>query len=86
MTNGPDARIAEIAVNPVPRPRTPHDIHRHPDYYAIRNHIVEFLLQRSRQLAMLGREPDCDPRYPPLIRFGMGGATSVPLGNRRGYA
>ena len=86
MTNGPDARIAEIAVNPVPRPRARHDIHRHPDYYAIRNHIVEFLLQRSRQLAMLGREADRDARNPPLIRFGAGGTTSVPLGNRRGYA
>src|SRR3954466_8015753 len=37
MTNGPKARIAEIVVNTLPRPRARHDLHRHPHYYATRN-------------------------------------------------
>ncbi len=35
MTNGPNARIAEIVENTLPRPRARHDLHRHPDYYPI---------------------------------------------------
>ena len=33
MTNGPDARLAEIVVNTLPRPRLRRDIHRTPGYY-----------------------------------------------------
>jgi nitrate/nitrite transport system ATP-binding protein len=51
MTNGPDARIAEIIINPLPRPRHRADIHRQPGYYTVRNHIVDFLVSRSRTLA-----------------------------------
>ena len=51
MTNGPDARIAEIVVNTLPRPRARQDIHRMPGYYPLRNHIVDFLVMRSRSLA-----------------------------------
>ena len=49
MTNGPGARIAEIVVNTMPRnERHRNDLHRHPQYYAIRNHLVEFLVNRSK--------------------------------------
>ena len=51
MTNGPDARIAEIVVNTLPRPRARASIHRMPGYYDLRNHIVDFLVTRSRLLA-----------------------------------
>jgi len=50
MTNGPQARIAEIVVNTLPRARSRHDIHHHPHYYRIRNHLVDFLVHRSRLL------------------------------------
>jgi len=50
MTNGPQARIAEIVVNTLPRVRSRHDIHHHPHYYRIRNHLVDFLVHRSRLL------------------------------------
>ena len=33
MTNGPEAKIAEIVVNTLPRSRTRHTIHKHPHYY-----------------------------------------------------
>ncbi len=51
MTNGPDARIAEIVTNAMPRPRNRASLHREPGYYALRNHIVDFLVTRSRLLA-----------------------------------
>jgi len=51
MTNGPDARVAEVVVNTLPRPRMRHDIHHTPGYYDMRNHIVDFLVSRSRALA-----------------------------------
>ena len=49
MTNGPEAKIAEIVVNTLPRSRTHHTIHKEPHYYAIRNHLVDFLVIRSKQ-------------------------------------
>jgi nitrate/nitrite transport system ATP-binding protein len=51
MTNGPDARVAEVVVNTLPRPRDRLTIHRTPGHYALRNHIVDFLVTRSRALA-----------------------------------
>ncbi len=51
MTNGPDARVAEVVVNTLPRPRLRRDIHHAPGYYDLRNHIVDFLVSRSRALA-----------------------------------
>ena len=51
MTNGPDARVAEVVVNTLPRPRVRTAIHHAPGYYELRNHIVDFLVTRSRTLA-----------------------------------
>jgi nitrate/nitrite transport system ATP-binding protein len=69
MTNGPQAKIAEIVVNTLPRSRTRHDIHKHPHYYAIRNHIVDFLVERSRGFAS-AVPAGYDPRRPPETRPG----------------
>ncbi len=68
MTNGPNAGIAEIVVNTLPRQRSRQDMHRHPHYYRIRNHLVDFLVTRSRELATA---PSGDPRRPPLVRPGL---------------
>jgi nitrate/nitrite transport system ATP-binding protein len=68
MTNGPNAWIAEIVENALPRPRSRHDLHRHPHYYAIRNHVIDFLVERSRRLAEAGPPPGYDPRHPPVVR------------------
>ncbi len=48
MTNGPGAVLAEIVDNPLPRDRARTDFHKHPLYYGVRNHIVDFLVTRSR--------------------------------------
>lgn len=51
MTNGPFARIAESVDITIPRPRARTEIVEHPNYYAIRNHLVQFLGKRSKELA-----------------------------------
>ena len=60
MTNGPRAKIAEVVLNTLPRSRTRHDLHKHPHYYPIRNHLIESLADRSRSFvqgiaALLGQ-------------------------------
>ena len=49
MTNGPSARIGEIIEISIPRPRTRASIIDHPNYYKIRNHIIHFLVERSKK-------------------------------------
>jgi nitrate/nitrite transport system ATP-binding protein len=71
MTNGPHARIAEIVVNTMPRSRTRHDLHKHPHYYRIRNHLIEFLVDRSRAFEQVAGAAGYDPRTPPLVRPGL---------------
>jgi nitrate/nitrite transport system ATP-binding protein len=51
MSSGPEARIAESVANPLPRSRTRHDVHHHPEYYRIRNHVLDFLVNRSKPIA-----------------------------------
>ena len=51
MTNGPQARVAESVEITIPRPRNRIEIVEHPNYYAIRNHLVQFLGKRSREMA-----------------------------------
>ncbi len=68
MTNGPGAVLAEIVENPLPKDRGRMDLHRHPLYYALRNHIVDFLVSRSKSFA--ADTPGHDPRRVPLVRIG----------------
>ncbi|MES2833034.1 MAG: ABC transporter ATP-binding protein [Pseudomonadota bacterium] len=49
MSNGPRARIAEIVKNTMPRERTRTDMHHDPQFYKIRNHLVDFLVHRSKK-------------------------------------
>lgn len=56
MTNGPFARVAESVEITIPRPRNRTEIVDHPNYYAIRNHLVQFLGKRSKELA--GKQSD----------------------------
>ncbi|UCJ18095.1 ABC transporter ATP-binding protein [Pseudomonas sp. MM211] len=50
MTNGPQARIAESVRIDLPRPRQRDQVIHDPAYYRIRNHLVDFLVNRSAQL------------------------------------
>ena len=49
MTRGPEAEIAEVVDITIPRPRSRTSIIEHPHYYKIRNHIIHFLVERSRR-------------------------------------
>jgi nitrate/nitrite transport system ATP-binding protein len=65
MTNGPNARIAEIVENTLPKARTRAGLHKHPNFYPLRNHLIEFLVTRSRDLAAGARG---NSRNPPIVR------------------
>ncbi len=67
MTNGPGAMVAEIVENPLPKDRARHEVHKHPHYYALRNHLIDFLVTRSKTFR--DEVPaDYDRRKPPLVR------------------
>ena len=55
MSNGPGAVIAEIVENPLPRHRTRATLHREEGYYAVRNHLIDFLVNRSADYAARAR-------------------------------
>src|SRR3954466_13277043 len=60
MTNGPGPVLAEIVDNPLPRERARSEVHKHPLYYPVRNHIIDFLVTRSKSFA--AETPRHDPR------------------------
>ena len=69
MTNGPFARVAESVEITVPRPRERTTIVEHPNYYAIRNHLVQFLGARSKELAGRRTSADGAPSLPETVRI-----------------
>ena len=71
MSNGPGAAIAEIVENTMPRSRTRHDIHHDPQYYRVRNHLVDFLVNRSKLFQSGGG--GARPKQPPVVRPGLEG-------------
>ncbi|MFA5912209.1 MAG: ABC transporter ATP-binding protein [Burkholderiales bacterium] len=71
MSNGPHAKIAEIVEVTMPRNRTRAGIHHDPQYYRIRNHLVDFLVNRSRNYA--GARTANDAKIPPVVRPGLDG-------------
>jgi len=47
MSNGPRARVAEVVRNTLPRDRQRAQLHHVPGFYALRNHLVDFLVSRA---------------------------------------
>jgi len=70
MTNGPNAVLAEIVENPLPKERKRSDVHRHPLYYGVRNHIIDFLVSRSKNFADEMTGTKYDRRQVPVVRPG----------------
>jgi nitrate/nitrite transport system ATP-binding protein len=68
MTNGPEARVCEIVENSLPKTRTRSDMHTHENYYPLRNHLIEFLVNRSKQFRQEISAATYDPRNPPVVR------------------
>jgi nitrate/nitrite transport system ATP-binding protein len=70
MSNGPDAVFAEIVENPLPKDRKRTDFHKHPLYYGVRNHIIDFLVTRSKNFAAEVKGGAFDKRRVPVVRPG----------------
>ncbi|MEO0426947.1 MAG: ABC transporter ATP-binding protein [Pseudomonadota bacterium] len=68
MTNGPEARVCEIVENTLPADRTRSDMHTHPNYYPMRNHLIEFLVNRSKTFREEITAEGFDPKKPPVAR------------------
>jgi nitrate/nitrite transport system ATP-binding protein len=68
MTNGPNAVLAEIVENPLPKDRQRADVHKHPLYYGVRNHIIDFLVSRSKNFADTMKAGNYDRRRVPVVR------------------
>ncbi len=51
MTNGPNASVAEAVEVDIPRPRNRETLFKHERFYQIRNHLVDFLVRRSKELS-----------------------------------
>lgn len=69
MANGPQARVAEVVRNTMPRDRQRATLHHDPQYYRIRNHLVDFLVARSKDLSH-GRAPAQPPEVCPGLDAG----------------
>lgn len=78
MTNGPEARICEIVENTLPKNRLRSDMHNHPNYYPMRNHLIEFLVNRSKAFQDELANVNYDPKNPPLVRP----EANEPVGNK----
>ena len=74
MSNGPQARVAEIVRNTMPRSRQRATLHHDPAYYPIRNHLVDFLVTRSK-----GMSHGKAPAHPPTVEPGRAAAAALPL-------
>jgi nitrate/nitrite transport system ATP-binding protein len=68
MTNGPHAKICEIVENTLPKNRSRNDMHLHSNYYPMRNHLIEFLVNRSKLFKEELSSSSYDPRKPPVVR------------------
>ncbi|MEO9574247.1 MAG: ABC transporter ATP-binding protein [Tateyamaria sp.] len=75
MTNGPEARVCEIVENTLPKSRTRSDMHTHPNYYPMRNHLIEFLVNRSKSFREELASASYDPKNPPVVRPVADGST-----------
>jgi nitrate/nitrite transport system ATP-binding protein len=71
MSSGPNACVAEAVENTLPRPRDRHNIHHDPQYYRVRNHLVDFLVNRSK-LYQTGEATRS--AQPPVSRPGIDGS------------
>lgn len=67
MTNGPNARICEIVNNTLPKGRTRSNLHTFDNYYPMRNHLLEFLINRSKNFKAELNSANYNPRVPPIV-------------------
>lgn len=71
MSNGPNAKIAEIVVNTLPKGRMRANLHHDPMYYPMRNHLVDFLVNRSKHLQASATKDVGHMHAPKIVRPGI---------------
>jgi len=71
MSKGPNARIAEIVEVTMRRDRSRANVHHDPQYYRIRNHLLDFLVNRCQAPWQCASGPGHDTRKPPVVRPGI---------------
>jgi nitrate ABC transporter ATP-binding subunit len=57
MTNGPAARVGDVLEVNFPRPRDREDVMAHPDYYRLREYLIEFLEEHAHPKEQVVEEP-----------------------------
>ncbi|MFV8834250.1 ABC transporter ATP-binding protein [Aquisalimonas sp.] len=75
MTNGPHAQVAESVTVPIARPRKRETLVRQDGYYETRNHLVDFLVRRSKELQgeYVQDDGDKEPEVTTPVRAAAGG-------------
>ncbi|WP_431284397.1 ABC transporter ATP-binding protein [Humitalea sp. 24SJ18S-53] len=69
MSNGPGARIAEVVVNTLPKPRTRATLHHMAGYHPLREHVLDFLITRSKAFRADAPPANWSPRAVPEVRL-----------------
>jgi nitrate/nitrite transport system ATP-binding protein len=69
MTNGPSSILAEVVKPQLPDDIARSSLHKHPQYYPTRSHLIDFLVTRSKTYgqAAFGRDPLNVPVVVPAI-------------------
>ncbi len=67
MSNGPYATIAEAVKIDLPRPRDRASLFDQPNYYPIRNHILDFLVNRCKEAPKVPKERLKRLQFPPEV-------------------
>jgi ABC-type proline/glycine betaine transport system ATPase subunit len=62
MTDGPEAEVGDILEVHFPRPRERKAVMEHPDYYRLREHLIEFLEVHAHKKQ---RKPVAQSAVPP---------------------
>jgi nitrate/nitrite transport system ATP-binding protein len=66
MTDGPEAEVGEILEVNFPRPRERKAVMEHPDYYVLREHLIEFLEVRAHKKRPVPPKEAAAPSDPPV--------------------
>ncbi len=64
MTNGPAAEVGDILEVNFPRPRDRKAVMEHPDYYRLREHLIEFLEVHAHKRQQVAESPAAPPPKP----------------------
>jgi hypothetical protein len=69
MTNGPEAEVGDVLEVKFPRPRERKAVMEHPDYYELREHLIEFLeVHAHRKKRQTVAEPKSSQSSVPQMR------------------